>query len=1800
MAEIKHTFTAGRMNKDLDERLVPNGEYRDALNVQVRTTEGGAAGTIQDILGNELISNSCNAIGSDVSNRTSCVGVVGDERRDRAYFLFASPDLTYTSFNKNILTYWTDSIIEQDSKGTYRHVAIDVWGISETRVLSGNPTANANWTSFNVSSGSKYRVGMQLQGFNSSGNSLFLADTFITRITGNTLHFNKSQPTALSSSCVTFIWKHDKALGFKHNEIITGINVVDDFLFYTTGSSEPKKVNIRRCKDGTQELTSGVPTHTKVRLDTSTGLLEGIEGLVSDEPHINSGDLKAEHLTVIRKAPRIAPALTMSAVSIDGDTSFIIESQSFDIYTTGSYVIVNNVPQGLAITQGDKVKLTCLNDEQGIQSTIVAQVDEIYETNFEGSAILHIISITDDLLAAHTNWLVDLIIEERPLFELKFPKFGFRYKYNDGEYSTFSPWSQVAFLPSRFDYKPKKGYNLGMTNTVRNIKITNLLTDQRFRPDDVKCIDILYKSTDSPTIYVVKTIEKDVDSEWSSTNSTSLSEVIISSEMIHKVVESSQVLRVWDNVPRNAKAQEIIGSRLIYGNYTQGYDLSFNLNLEQYVNSNPITTILKPEKSIKSLRTYKFGTVFGDAYGRETPVIASGTSQESTSASVLSNNSDSTLIPKSSSVLANNFSLKQNWGSSIGNKNAPSAWMDYVKYYIKETSTEYYNLVMDRWYDALDGNVWLSFASSERNKVDEETYLILKNEHGKNDFVEEEARYKVISIKNEAPDFIKTESRNMGLRQLDDGDFGYDSNSVPLGLTNSKQFTLNNNFSDFFGDTSFRGTLKVRIKASTVLSNIYSRYVTVSRLKKPGEDVNGSIEITESFGDEANFPYLLSLTSEFSNVSDAQDAVTYSLEFVDEVLTNKPEFDGRFFVKVQKDLIIEQKVLKAYGSSDDYLKIEAYNLAYVNSSVVNNPATVGSQSNYNFNQGDFTTQADLDTFGAQGGSHIETLAFWSNYLESYQKKGVTAFVDKARAYNGLNGNTADFEPAGSSASGFGKSSDEDVDSDTNDRLFISWIGAEDENEDGQDLETHLTNVGTFFKFTSDPNNAVYMVVAGSSSGKQWNEWSDGSQNPANGNLGSQKKRHSFYTTFRRIDVTNGTKYDEGINMEDWDPRGELKHDGTNSIQIEILEKNYSEGGFENSSSNGAVWETEPKESVDIDIYYEASNAIPLRLNKNNIVDYAPVGSSVSVSRFGIESAIPGMSVSEVYDGVVKVVGSTGNAVTVLQVNDIITFTHADGTKTRSKIKGFATGSDLLQGSYVAANPIVAFKGSILEGLPGRIYVNNEGDEDLILDGMRVEHQDGASNSVLSANTAIMSTALGSYLTINPGASGASSNVTYKAFANGTTASTGYYLIDKEVYKYRVDLPWFNCYSFGNGVESDRIRDDFNSPTIGNGSKVSTTFLDYGEEVRSNGLIYSGLYNANSSFNALNEFNMANKITKDLNPTYGTIQALKTRDTDMTVFTEDKVLKVLANKDALFNADGKTNVTSSNKVLGQAVPYAGDYGISRDPESLAFDQYRMYFTDKQRGAVLRLSRDGLTPISNVGMRSYFREKLQGSKRLIGSFDTVSGEYNLSFQYDDSVANPVSNTISFNEASKGWVSFKSMFPDSGVSIAGVYLTSFQNKIYKHYSTNSARNAFHDQSSGSSSVTFLFNNASGSIKNFKSINYEGSNGYKVNVNDSSNYSDGNYSIVNYESTPIQTEAGWQVTSINTDLNSGIVNGFSKKEGKWFGDIVGDFTVSSGNLVESGIDLSDFATQGLGIPSTITHSTGAGTSYTITIEIE
>ena len=53
MPEIKNTFLKSKMNKDLDDRLIPNGEYRDAQNLQISRSSGDSVGEFENVLSNE-------------------------------------------------------------------------------------------------------------------------------------------------------------------------------------------------------------------------------------------------------------------------------------------------------------------------------------------------------------------------------------------------------------------------------------------------------------------------------------------------------------------------------------------------------------------------------------------------------------------------------------------------------------------------------------------------------------------------------------------------------------------------------------------------------------------------------------------------------------------------------------------------------------------------------------------------------------------------------------------------------------------------------------------------------------------------------------------------------------------------------------------------------------------------------------------------------------------------------------------------------------------------------------------------------------------------------------------------------------------------------------------------------------------------------------------------------------------------------------------------------------------------------------------------------------------------------------------------------------------------------------------------------------------------------------------------------------------------------------------------------------------------------------------------------------------
>lgn len=218
----------------------------------------------------------------------------------------------------------------------------------------------------------------------------------------------------------------------------------------------------------------------------------------------------------------------------------------------------------------------------------------------------------------------------------------------------------------------------------------------------------------------------------------------------------------------------------------------------------------------------------------------------------------------------------------------------------------------------------------------------------------------------------------------------------------------------------------------------------------------------------------------------------------------------------------------------------------------------------------------------------------------------------------------------------------------------------------------------------------------------------------------------------------------------------------------------------------------------------------------------------------------------------------------------------------------------------------------------------------------------------------------------------------------------------------VDTGFFNCYAFGNGVESYKTRDSIIGNFITLGNKVTTIAAeDYRAIRRYADITYSGIYNNESNVNKLNEFNLGLLNFKQLERSFGPIYIMDARQTDVLVLQEDKISYVLADKNLLSDAAGGGALTSVPEVLGTQVARVEKYGISFNPESYIQWGEDRYFTDVKRGAVINL-KDGetglskLQVISDAGMSTWFRDLFNNEfdTQKLGAYDPYSKEYVLS--------------------------------------------------------------------------------------------------------------------------------------------------------------------------------------------------------------
>ena len=254
----------------------------------------------------------------------------------------------------------------------------------------------------------------------------------------------------------------------------------------------------------------------------------------------------------------------------------------------------------------------------------------------------------------------------------------------------------------------------------------------------------------------------------------------------------------------------------------------------------------------------------------------------------------------------------------------------------------------------------------------------------------------------------------------------------------------------------------------------------------------------------------------------------------------------------------------------------------------------------------------------------------------------------------------------------------------------------------------------------------------------------------------------------------------------------------------------------------------------------------------------------------------------------------------------------------------------------------------------------------------------------------------SYEIINAGLSTARhSGGTAQQIANGNVTQTG-------VVAGLIKSTLYNCYTFGNGAESYKILDRLGGAELSPGNRVTTVSQqDYREMHRFADLTYSGRFSNESNINRLNEFNLSTSNFKVLEESFGSVQKLFARETDVLVLQEDKISYVLAGKNLLSDSVGGGQITSVPEILGTQIARIEEFGISSNPESFVCYGKDKYFTDAKRGAVILLAgtsakNEQLAVISELGMRGWFRdlfiENIDTQK--LGGYDPYMNEYVLS--------------------------------------------------------------------------------------------------------------------------------------------------------------------------------------------------------------
>ena len=644
MGEVKNAFIKSKMNKDLDSRLLPKGEYRNAVNVQVSRSESSDVGSLENVLGNSILNDF--AVTTGVSG-LSCIGFLADNANSIVYLFF------------------TD----------YSEVS--------TLNPSYNPDSNNFIFSYNT-----------------------LTNTAVLLVEGSFLNFSKTNP-------------------------IHGVNLLENLLFWTDNRNQPRKINVALAN----KTSVSNPTYYTSEDNLSVAKYNPYAAIQTYEPSVLNTSSVGDYESTLKDVVSLYyPNGGVGTVVSHTDTTATINNVKGDLvgssdnYNTGASVSYIDTSTGYIVNI----------DGATIDTAIYSEANSNWEITVVG-ATLPTLTVGQKLVFNANAYYDPKFTGDPSFLEDKFVRFAYRFKFDDGENSLFSTFTQTAFIPKQdgyFMYVDKE--NLSKVGDESNAFRSSVVTfvENKVNKLDLRIplpfpnynirqalhinsIDILYKESDGVSVKAVDTINIDeienssgvfttlsspqsseavlftnlkggvkigeivrgagivgyptvVSVEYNSNSTTSGTITLSSIQSIstsveltigdpnffvytynskkpYKTLPSNEIVRVYDKVPVRALAQEVISNRVVYGNFQDKHTPPSNLDYNVLIseksdfNLNKASAVVDNQASPNSVSISSTTGIFGVGSKVVAPGVPLGTVIMSTAFPVITLSKDVTL-----------------------------------------------------------------------------------------------------------------------------------------------------------------------------------------------------------------------------------------------------------------------------------------------------------------------------------------------------------------------------------------------------------------------------------------------------------------------------------------------------------------------------------------------------------------------------------------------------------------------------------------------------------------------------------------------------------------------------------------------------------------------------------------------------------------------------------------------------------------------------------------------------------------------------------------------------------------------------------------------------------------------------------------------------------------------------------------------------------------------------------------------------------------------------------------------------